>query len=289
MNNMKGKGVVLFGVVLSLVGIGIACVSGKKAYDDYKKMDKYSAGHIDLSDSSKLNVVVGAGTVTIHHSETTTSYVDYNVADYYQVKYDEEKAELKMYKKWQYWFMWDFSNKNTMDVYLTEKDYEACFDLNAGKFIIDGDFSFTNLTIDVSAGDFKSQNNTLTVTKNANVKISAGDISINNLICGENASLKVSAGDLDVKYVEAKKTDIKISAGDISTKVKSDVIDFKISAGDLDLTIVGDLKDYNTDIDKSAGSCSLSKDERHQTGRTTGKELNGDISAGSADITFVSE
>ena len=289
MNNMKGKGVVMFGAILSIVGLGIACVSGKKAYDDYKSMDKYSSGHIDLSDSSKIKVEIGAGSVTIHKSETGTSYADYTVADYYEVKYDSEDSELKMQKKWQYWFMWDFKNRNTMDVYLAEKDYDAYFELNAGKFNIDGDFSFTNLTIDVSAGQFNCLNNTLTVSNNAKVEISAGDINVEKLIVGENASLKVSAGDLGVNYLEAKNTNIRISAGDIKTKVKSDVIDFKISAGDLDLTIVGDLKDYNTDIDKSAGSCSLSKDERHQTGRTTGKELNGDISAGSADITFVSE
>lgn len=289
MNNMKGKGVLMFGVVLSLAGIGIACVSGKRAYDDYKKMDKYKSGHIDLNESSSIKVVVSAGTLTIHHSETETSYIDYNVADYYKVDYNSESSEIKMYKSWKYWFMWDFNNKNTMDVYLTEKDYDAYFDLNAGRFNIDGDFNFTNLTIDVSAGDFKSKDNTLTVANNASIKVSAGDVNINNLVVGETANLKVSAGDLDVNNVEAKNADIKISAGDITCKVKSDVIEYKVSAGDLTMKVVGNLNDYNTHIEKSAGDCNLSKEERHQTGRTLGKEINGNISAGDATITFVSE
>ena len=40
-----------------------------------------------------------------------------------------------------------------------------------------------------------------------------------------------------------------------------------------------------TDIDKSAGSCNLSKEDRHKTSGT--KSLDGNISAGDADIIFV--
>ena len=280
---MGGKGAIAFGIVCSIAGLVICGVSARKAYDDYKNMDKYYSGHMELKDSSKIKVSCGAGNVTVHHSDTTTSYVDYTIADYYKFNYDEENGEISLEKKWRFWFMFDFANKNTMDVYLTDKDYDAYFKVSAGKFNVEGDYTFNSLTVEVSAGDFNFNGNA-TVNENALFKVSAGDLNMKgNVNVAKKAELKVSAGDLNVNYVEADNVFTKISAGDIKCKVKSSDIEFDISAGDLVMDIVGKEEDYSISIDKSAGSCNVN-------GRTGGsKRLDGDISAGKATIHFVNE
>lgn len=282
MNNMgKGTGVVVFGIVLSVAGLIVAGVSAKKAYDDYKSLDKFKTGHIDLVENTKLNIGVDAGTVTVHHSTTTTSYVDYKVFNFYDVKYDESNNEIKMKRKWQYWFVWFPNNNSTMDIYLTDKDYDAYLELNAGKLIVEDDFKFNSLTIDVSAGTLNTGN--FTVNNDMDVKISAGTINLGNVTASGSAVLKESAGTVDVKYIEAKSVETRLSAGSMDVKVKSDNISFKLSAGDLDMTIIGKQEDYKTTIKKSAGSCNI---DNNLSGTKT---LDGKLSAGSATIKFVEE
>ena len=288
MNNMgKGFGIVIAGIIIAATGAAIAAFSAKQAYDDYKKMDKFKEEHnVKISDSSKIKVEVGSGTINIHHSTETYSYYDYKVYDFYNVKYDAEENELKLTKKWQYWFVWfdSISNKSVLDLYLTEQDYDAYFEVSAGRMNLDGDYNFSSLTVSVSAGKFNSNGNL--TADDVNLKISAGDlVSTGKIIANNEATLKVSAGDMNVSYVEAKEANIKISAGNMDAKVKSDKIDFRVSAGDINLTIVGSLSDYKTDIDKSAGDCNLTKEQRHRDSGT--KELTGNISAGDATIEFV--
>lgn len=282
MNNMgKGIGVVIFGAVLSVAGLIIAGVNAKNAYDDYKSYDKFKTGHIDLVENTKLSIEADAGVVTVHHSTTTTSYVDYKVFNFYDVKYDESENEIKMKRNWKFWFVWFPNNTSTMDIYLTDKDYDAYLELNAGKLIVEDDFKFNSLTIDVSAGTLNTGN--FTVNNDLNVKISAGTINLGNVVANGAAYLKESAGTVDVKYLEAKSVETKLSAGDMDIKVKSDNIKFGLSAGDLDMTIVGKQEDYKTTIKKSAGSCNI---DNNLSGSKT---LDGKLSAGSATIKFVEE
>ena len=282
MNNMgKGIGIVITGIIFSIAGGVIAGASAKKAYDEYKSLDKFKEGHIVLKDSNKVNVELASGVINIHHSTTSESYLDYKIYEFYKDPYIEEDNTIKLTKKWNYWFIWfdNFNNKSVVDVYLTDKEYDAFFEVSAGTMTIDNDFTFNSLNIEVSAGTLTAGN--LTVNNDANVKISAGKINLSSIVAGGNATLRESAGDMDVKYLEAKSTDIKISAGDIYAKVKSDAIKFGISAGDLTMDIVGDQLDYKTTIKKSAGSCNI-KDNQSGT-----KTLDGKISAGKATVHFV--
>lgn len=281
MNNMaKGLGVVIAGIVISAVGAFIAGFSAKAAYDDYKKLEKFKSGHIVLNDSNKFNLEVDAGVVNVHHSTTTESYVDYNVLEFYDVKYDSEDNELKLKRKWQYWFIWFSNNKSVMDVYLTEKDYETFIDLNAGVINVIGDYNFSSLTIDVSAGSLNIKDN-INADK-LDIRLSAGDVNLaGDVKVTNDAKVKVSAGDVDINYLEAKTIETRISAGDIKCKVKSDDILFKISAGDLTMDIVGEKLDYTIKIKKSAGSCNIKDNEGGS------KKLDGNISAGKATINFV--
>lgn len=283
MNNMgKGFGVVIAGIVISAVGAVIAGVSAKKAIDDYKSYDKYKdPGHVVLNSTSKLHIEGDAGVINIHHSTTSESYVDYHVLEIYEVKIDQEEGEIKLKRKWQYWFVWSINNKSTVDVYLTDNAYDAYLEVNAGQMNLDSGFTFNSLTIDVSAGQFKCSGDT-EVTNDALFRISAGDINIDgNFKVGKKATLKASAGDLDLNYVEAKEVETRISAGDIKCKVKSDDIKFNVSAGDLVMDIVGDEDDYKISVKKSAGSCNLSNKD------SGSKSIDGKISAGKATINFV--
>ena len=294
MNNMgKGVGVVLFGIAVSIAGAVIAGVNARGAYNAYKEIENSAnmeSGHIDLTDNKKISVEVDAGTLNIHHSTTTTSYIDYTVLKYYTVEYDKEKNEVVMTAKPKYrilsWlpFIGLFGkNSSTVDVYLTEQDYDAYFELNAGNFNINEDFTFSSLTIDVSAGKFTCNGN-LAVNGDTKLKVSAGDVNLNGNITGvNNANINVSAGDVNIKYLEANKLETKISAGDIKSKVKSDDITFRISAGDLDMDIVGEKADYTISIKKSAGSCNVSSTDGGS------KKLDGKLSAGRATINFVGE
>ena len=293
MNNMgKGVGVVLFGIAVSIAGAVIAGVNARGAYNAYKEIESSAnveSGHIDLTDNKKISVEVDAGTLNIHHS-TTTSYIDYSVLKYYTVDYDKEENKVEMTVKPKYriisWLPFvGFFGKNSskVDVYLTDQDYDAYFELNAGNFNINEDFTFSSLTIDVSAGKFTCDGN-LTVNGDTKLKVSAGDVNLNGNITGvNNANINVSAGDVNIKYLEANKLETKISAGDIKSKVKSDDITFRISAGDLDMDIVGEKADYTISIKKSAGSCNVSSTDGGS------KKLDGKISAGKATINFVGE
>ena len=293
MNNMgKGTGVVLFGIALSIAGAVIAGVNARGAYNAFKEIEdsaNVETGHIDLTDNKKISVELDSGTLNIHHS-TTTSYVDYSVLKYFTVEYDKESNEVEMKVKPKYriisWLPFIGTlNKNTskVDVYLTDQDYDAFFDVNAGSFNINDDFNFSSLTVEVSAGEFNCNGN-LNVSGDTTLKVSAGELNLNGNLTGtKNAQLKVSAGDLKVKYVEAETVNVKISAGDINAKVKSDNITFGISAGDLDLDIVGKKEDYTINIKKSAGSCNIKSSDGGE------KKLDGKISAGKATIDFVGE
>lgn len=263
---MKGMGAIIAGTIFSVAGLALIAICAKPAYDDYKKMDNFKTGTIELNDSQKLNVECDAGTVTIHHTTSTKSYVEYNVSEFFRVNYDEEDNEIKLTRKWQYWFVFFTNSKNTMDVYLTDTDYDMFLELNAGDFILDGDYKFNNLTIEVNAGDFDCDG---------------------KLTVKEEAKLKVNAGDLNVNELEAKKTTLKINAGDLNVKkITSDDITFSVNAGDLDFGVVGKLSDYNTDISKNAGSCNLDKKERNQSVVGSEKNIVGKINAGSVKITF---
>ncbi|MCR5462655.1 MAG: DUF4097 domain-containing protein [bacterium] len=288
----KGTGVVLFGIALSIAGAVIAGVNARGAYNAFKEIEdsaNVETGHIDLTDNKKISVELDSGTLNIHHS-TTTSYVDYSVLKYFTVEYDKESNEVEMKVKPKYriisWLPFIGTlNKNTskVDVYLTDQDYDAFFDLNAGSFNINDDFNFSSLTVEVSAGEFNCNGN-LNVSGDTTLKVSAGELNLNGNLTGtKNAQLKVSAGDLKVKYVEAETVNVKISAGDINAKVKSDNITFGISAGDLDMDIVGKKEDYTINIKKSAGSCNIKSSDGGK------KKLDGKISAGKATIDFVEE
>lgn len=274
------------GAFISVAGLALAGVSAAFARDEIKKLNKYKSGEITLKEANKITIEGDAGTVNVHHSDTTTSYVKYNVLEQFDVKYDEEENEVKLKSKWVWGLLtvtWFCKNNSVMDVYLTDKDYEAYLELNAGEFNLDEGFTFTTLTVDVSAGNFNILGDCV-VKDDASLKLSAGDInSKGRITVNDEATLKVSAGDMNINYIEAKKANFKISAGDINAKVKSDDIQFKISAGDITLNIVGDKADYTIDIDKSAGSCNVND----QDGGS--KKLDGDISAGRAVINFVNE
>ncbi|MBP5446193.1 MAG: DUF4097 family beta strand repeat protein [Acholeplasmatales bacterium] len=263
---MKGMGAIIAGVIFSVAGLGLIAVCAKPAYDDYKKMDNFKTGTIELNDSKTLNVECDAGTVTIHHTTSTKSYVEYNVSEFFNVKYDKEDNEVKLTRKWQYWFIFFTNKKNTMDVYLTDTDYDMFLELNAGDFILDGDYEFNNLSIEVNAGDFNSNG---------------------KLIVKEEAKLRVNAGDLNVAELEAKKTTLKVNAGDlIVDKLTSDDITFNVNAGDLKFTVKGKLDDYNTDINRNAGSINLDKEYRNQKVVGSEKNIKGKINAGSVKVYF---
>jgi len=288
-----GKGVVIAGIILSVIGIAIAGVSAKGAYDYYKNNAKYVQGEFKLNDSKKITIEASEGTLNLHHSTTSESYVKYNVLEYCKVKYDEEENKIELRRKWAWTFVlftWYKDNKSTVDVYLTDDDYDAYLELNAGKFNVDSDFNFNTLTIDVSAGEFNF-NGDINVKENATFKISAGDLNLNgNVKVEKEANLKVSAGDMDVKYLEANKITTKVSAGDMTLeKVKSDDIYFKISAGDIKVNILGDKADYKIKIEESAGSCYINdKSTKGDYEKEEGsKNLEGHLSAGTARINFV--
>ena len=277
------NGALIFGIIFSVLGLGIAGTSAYFAKEDLKKLDKYEEkSHVVIADSQKLEVECDAGTINIHHTTGSESYVDYKVLETYEVKIEEGKVELK--RKWQYWFMPFFgANSTVVDVYLADKDYDMELDLNAGKMNLDEGFTFNTLNITVSAGEFKSKGD-LTVNNYATFKVSAGELKlVGNTTVTNKAELKVSAGDLDVDNLTAGVVYTGISAGDIKCKVKSDDITFKISAGDLKMDIVGELEDYKTTIKKSAGSCNIKENA------SGSKKLDGKISAGKATINFVSE
>lgn len=281
----KGAGIVIFGIVLSIAGAATAAVCGKKAYDDYKKYDKYKSGEFTLKESNKITLDAAAGTMNVHRSETGTSYVKYNVLEMYDVKYDEEENEVKMKRKWMWNFVvfsWASTSKSTVDVYLTDKEYDAYFELSAGEFNVEDDFTFSSLTINVSAGTFNYKKD-MTVNDDANIRISAGDLNIDGkTTVNDDANIRISAGDLTIKNLEAKHVDVRVSAGDATlSRVTSDDIKFKISAGDLNMNIVGNKLDYTIDIDKSAGECNVKDNEGGS------KKLDGKISAGSATINFI--
>ena len=291
----RGAGVVVAGIILSITGIAIAGVCAKPARDEFKKQDKYKEGEITLKDSSKISIEVAAGTVNLHHSDTTTSYVKYNILEHYEVKYDEEDNELKLRNDWIYSllpFSWIHENKSVVDIYLTDKEYDAYLELSAGHFNIEEDFTFSSLTMEVSAGDLNFNGN-ITVNHDATFRVSAGNMNLNKrVIVNNNLNLKVSAGDMDINYVEANKTDIRISAGDIDLKkIKSNDIKFKASAGDLKMNILGKKDDYTITMDRSAGTIHIDgekiRDDYEKKGGTN--KLDGDISAGNATINFISE
>lgn len=294
MNNMgKGLGVVITGVVFSVVGLALAGACAKAAYDDFKDNSNYVQGEFKLNDSKKITIEASEGTLNLHHSTTSESYVKYNVLEYCKVKYDEEENKIELRRKWRWGlvlFTWYKENKSTVDVYLTDDDYDAYLELNAGKFNVDSDFNFNTLTIDVSAGEFNF-NGDINVKDDAYFKISAGDLNLNGSVKVEDeAKLKVSAGDMEVKYLEANKVTSNVSAGDMTiTKVKSDDIYFKISAGDINMNILGDKADYKIKIEESAGSCYINdKSTKGDYEKEEGtKNLEGHLSAGSAKINFV--
>ncbi len=288
----KGTGIVITGIILSIAGVALAGVCAIPAHNDFKKMGKMVEGEIALTENKKLSIEMSVGTINIMHSETETSYVKYNVLEYYKVNYDDEENELKVKASWAWSlipFTWGKDNKSVVDVYLTDKEYDAYLELNAGTFNIKDDFNFSSLTIDISAGNFNCYGD-INVSGNAKFKISAGDLDVNgNVKVGGTATVKASAGDMEFKNLEAKKTDIDISAGDIDIKnLTSDDIEFDISAGDLTINIIGSKSDYKIKIDESAGSCYIDGKKVHDDYETDSgtKRLDGDISAGKATITF---
>ena len=279
MNNMKGKGIIIAGIIFSLAGIGIAGVSAKFAYDDVEELvkdAKIKHGHYDLTENDKITIECNAGTMNVYRSETGTSYVDYDIYDFFYCKYDSEDNELKAGLQKKYWWLfWKNLDKNVVNVYLAGDDYEAYLDLNAGKFTINDDLNFKSLDLDVSAGKFVT-NNTLTVEKSADIYISAGDININNLVVGEDALLKVSAGDFDIDNLTVNgNAEFKVSAGDLTVKKASVTGNstLNVSAGDMTFA---ELKTKKMEARVSAGDIKIDKLESD--------DIKFNISAG--DITM---
>ena len=120
----KGAGIVIFGIVLSIAGAATAAVCGKKAYDDYKKYDKYKSGQFTLKDSNKITLEASGGTMNVHKSENETSYVKYNVLEFYNIKYDEEENKVEVKRKWMWNFVlfsWATTSNSVFDLYLAYK------------------------------------------------------------------------------------------------------------------------------------------------------------------------
>ena len=82
------------GAFISVVGLAIAGVSVAFAKEDFKRINKYKSGEITLKESNKITIEGNAGTFNVHHSDTTSSYVKYNVLDFYKVAYDEEENKI---------------------------------------------------------------------------------------------------------------------------------------------------------------------------------------------------
>ena len=281
MNNMKGKGVIIAGIIFSLAGLGIAGACAKFAYDDVEKVMKEANvkhGRYDFVENEKITLECNAGCMNVYRSTTGTSYAEYDIYEFYECKYDKEENELKAGLKKKYWFLfWKKLDKNVVNVYLADNDYKTYLDLNAGKFTINDDLTFKSLDLDVSAGKFTAS--TLTVENDSNIYISAGDIEIRNLVVGGNSILKVSAGDLVVNNLTVDKSgSFKVSAGDL--KVGKAIVTgestLNVSAGDM---VIDELKTSKFDAHISAGDIDVAKLET--------EDIKFKISAGDISLKIV--
>lgn len=255
-----GKGWLILGIITSLLGVA-AFVTGLAMFTP-GKLDKfkneYKQDTIYLVDSSEFELDVDKAIVNIY-STTGTSYINYNVSKYTNVK--QEKNEIKFNNKLHILgFIFDWYDDNTIDVYLNSStSYDFNFELDAGKLTINDSINFERINADIDAGE-----------------VNLGTLTVEN-----STKLNLDAGEIKIMKLETKKLDIDIDAG----RAKLDLVDcaninVDIDAGELNMKLVGSIEDYTIDTDVDFGSCNV-KD------RTGGeKNIKVNIDAGKVIIDF---
>lgn len=259
---MKNKGVIIAGSILSVLGIAAFVVgivfTVRDGWDDIKKLGEYKDGTVKIDDSLKsLDIEIDSATVNLHKT-TEASYISYHVCSL--TKVSQNKNEIDFQNSIIGVFTNHLYKDNTIDIYLnSDTNFDAEFEVNAGKFGIDNEVNFKSLDVELEAG-----------------RVEIGEINVT-----EDSKIVLRAGELVIDKISGNSLDVDVRAG--SLKVKADVNNFKfnVSAGELTAKLSGNESDYKIDVKKSAGSCNI---ENTSTGDRT---ISGKISAGEAEITFI--
>ncbi len=252
---MKKMGIlVVIGIILSVFGIVIMVSAGIYAASDYGKYNKNYEGKVSLEDID-YKFEIDYAKVNIYNT-TEESHIDYKINSLYKIV--DENGNFKVESKVSI-FGFLFGRNNEVNIYLNENvnDNKLEFKLNAGSI---------NSAVDITCSAL-------------NVELNAGSITFSNIVCN-NIIVKVNAGSLNINNSTVNDFVSELNAGSMNITSTFNNLKFDVNAGSMNLKTVGELSDYTIKIDKSAGSSNVSN------GGSGAKKIDGDISAGSFNLSF---
>ena len=231
---LAGTIIIIIGVIVLVIGLGL---NGW----EYGSAEQYQMQTATLSgDYTALEVDIGVGDVAIYYDESVTELtVEYPTSKHLVAELSESGNRAKFVSKREWiFFSVDFSGLPKTIVRLpVGKTVDLTVKLSAGQIKADGEFG--KVTIDMSAGQFLSDN---LVCSSFNFDLSAGAARVKRLV-SDKIYFDVSAGSINVD-VDGLKSDYTISVdksagscnvGNQTGADKSKLIDIDISAGSVTL------------------------------------------------------
>lgn len=221
---MKIKGFIVLGLVLSILGGGIAaCATIRKdfAWDAIWKDPELEEKELELKKVSRIEYHGSTDYVII--SEDESSSLKYSEGKYlfYDISYDEETGILKIEQKFNHHTFWNFTGGAGVYINLSKENHpDLDLSLSTGQITIKN-LEISNISCHISCGDLEMSN--VDVDKGS-LKVNTGDIRFSGLVV-DSLRAKVNCGhigmDLENKRSECT-TDQKID-GYVFIDADSDV------------------------------------------------------------------
>lgn len=275
------KGVkAIFVVALVFVFLGIilttAGVASGGSIKVVKEINFGSTDYVDVDETyteeiESLNLELAAGTLTVKEGDSFRIEAK-NIPERYYEFYVEDKT-LHVDKKdhdWFFfdWFDWDSYDDTSITVYVP-KGFEA-----------------KEMDLEVSAGTVTIDS---IVAKNAEIKMNAGKVSGSNVTISDSGKVKVNAGTLELEDVNFHDTKIQQNAG-AATLSGSFTGETKAecNAGSMTIKANGTEKEYNFQIESSAGSITLNGERYSNTKSEIDNNANNefDVECNAGSITI---
>lgn len=245
---------ILIGATALVIGLGMSGWQMSPNYtDEIWAEQQGTVTHLDIE--------IDAGEFNIEYFNGDKIEIEYQACDIYtvQIAQSGNKLTVETQLKTPVSFMFKAPKmivKIPYDTTLEVFDFE----LNAGTATMNGG-TYGVINAEVKAGTFNILGNLRCEELNIDMKAGAVSTSIVN---SHNFKLDISAGSAHIGELRCYQTDIHVSAGSVN------------------VTLDGFENNYDTTVNKSAGSCNLQTIYYSEAS----KILNIDISAGSVNVNF---
>lgn len=209
-----------------LLALGIILSLGGFAAMGFDFSNLLTANHVTRTytpegDFSDISVTGVTCDIRVAKSEDDTCKVILMIDDRYDSSVEVQSGKLSIHVeenlKW-YQQIGFFSGKNTITVYLPEKDYHL-LEAKAvtGDITLESGFRFSDVIIHATTGDIHVSS--LSCEK-ISIKVTTGDIDLRDVLT-ETMSLKATTGDIKLSSCDGNQMDIRNTTGDVKGTLRT--------------------------------------------------------------------